>query len=110
MPASLMASPVIGPVRNRSTKAFGIDGSLATSRSTFFALLGIIRSLALVMPRTQNYRQAQEAPHNRPQPRSLLGHVLVPAPPQAFVDLPQPRHLPVAPRMPGQLEAAPPPA
>src|ERR1700733_2029838 len=32
---------------------------LATLRATFFHLLGIIRSFASVMPRTQNYRQAR---------------------------------------------------
>jgi hypothetical protein len=40
----------------------GIDGSLATSRVTFFDLLGIIRSFASVMPHTQNYRQARQPP------------------------------------------------
>src|SRR5208282_675687 len=58
MPAVSIASPFIGPVRKWATNSFGTDGSLATSRDTFFALLSIIRSFAFVMPRTQNYGQA----------------------------------------------------
>jgi hypothetical protein len=56
---ALIASPVIGPVRNKFTSSCGIEGSLATSRATLLALVGITRSLTIVMPRTQNYGQAR---------------------------------------------------
>src|SRR5271166_2614478 len=68
MPAVSIASPFIGPVRKWATNSFGTDGSLATSRDTFFALLSIIRSFAFVMPRTQNYGQALP-------PFTLLSHL-----------------------------------
>src|SRR5580658_1572902 len=58
MPAASIDSAVIGPVRNCATNSFGIDGSLATTRSILFALLGIIRSFAPVMPHTQIPGQA----------------------------------------------------
>ena len=54
-----LPSPVSGPVRQRPTNSFGIDGSLATARDTFLALLSIIRCFASVMPHTQNYGQAR---------------------------------------------------
>ena len=46
-PAALIASSVIGSVRNWLTRSFGIDGSLATARSSFLTLLGIIRLLGV---------------------------------------------------------------
>src|SRR5271170_7072370 len=48
------------------------------------------------------------APHHRPQPTSLLRDVLVPAPPEAFGNFQQLRHLTITSRMAGQQEAAPP--
>src|SRR5580658_9921480 len=60
MPAASIDSAVIGPVRNCATNSFGIDGSLATTRSILFALLGIIRSFAPVMPHTQIPGQARQ--------------------------------------------------
>src|SRR6185437_14187460 len=47
VPAALIASPVIGPVRKWLTNSFGIEGSLATARSIRLALLGITRLLGV---------------------------------------------------------------
>src|SRR4051795_9639958 len=47
MPAALIASPVIGPVRNCATSSFGIEGRPATTRSSFLVRLGIRRLLGV---------------------------------------------------------------
>ena len=49
----------------------------------------------------------EEAPHHRPQPLSLFGHVLVPASSEVFGDFQQLRPFPVPSRMAGQQKAAP---
>src|ERR1035441_2320284 len=46
------------------------------------------------------------ASHDRSQPASLFGYVLVPAPPEVFGDFKELRHRPITPRMTGQHEAA----
>jgi hypothetical protein len=48
------------------------------------------------------------ASHHRPQPTSLFGYVLVPAPPEVFGNFQELRHLAVTSRMTGQQKAAPP--
>ena len=48
----------------------------------------------------------KEASNHRPQPRALFSHALVPTPSEVRPDLQQLRLLPIAPRMPGEQEAA----
>jgi len=57
--AALTASPLIGPVTNRSISSFGIDGSaadLAAIAAFFiFVLLGIDAPCGHAMPQTQSF-------------------------------------------------------
>src|SRR3954447_23524440 len=77
MPAALIASPVIGPVRNCATSSRGIEGRPATTRSSFLVRLGIRRLLGVgYAPHTESRTGSRErlSPALRPWGRPEFPH------------------------------------
>src|SRR3954466_5271386 len=71
MPAALIASPVIGPVRNCATSSFGIEGRPATTRSSFLVRLGIRRLLGVGYASHTELRTGSSVTVRRRRPEPL---------------------------------------